>query len=107
MKINIPDLLLHLRAQVQQTCPPPSPVDAPLPERWVMRLWAWTMISPRRYAFLSRMARWGQRLFFIAHAGWIRGLPLFPLSAWTASRDLPALAPKSFRERWASILKEK
>ncbi|MCZ6514732.1 MAG: LutB/LldF family L-lactate oxidation iron-sulfur protein [Acidobacteria bacterium] len=105
VKINIPDLLLHLRAQVQQTCPAPSPADSPVPERWVMRLWAWTMTSPRRYVFLSRLARWGQSLF--AHGGWIRGLPLFPLSAWTASRDFPALAPESFRERWAYLTEEK
>ncbi len=105
VKINIPDLLLHLRAQVQKTCPAPSPADAPVPERWVMRLWAWTMTSPRRYVFLSRLARWGQSLF--AHGGWIRGLPLFPLSAWTASRDFPALAPESFRERWAYLTEEK
>ncbi len=105
VKINIPDLLLHLRAQVQQTCPAPSPADSPVPERWVMRLWAWTMTSPRRYVFLSRLARWGQSLF--AHGGWIRGLPLFPLSAWTASRDFPALAPESFRERWACLTEEK
>ena len=103
VKINIPDLLLHLRSKVQQPCPADSPADAPLPERWVIRLWAWTMTSSRRYAVLSRLARWGQRFFFIAHAGWIRGLPFFPLSAWTASRDFPALAPESFRERWTSI----
>ena len=101
VKINIPDLLLHLRSKVQETTTMPAPANSPFSERWSMRFWAWAMTSPGRYAGLSRLARWGQRLF--VRQGWIRGLPLFPLSAWTEGRDFPALAERPFRERWASL----
>ena len=101
VKINIPDLLLHLRGQVQETIAADTPADSPVAERWVMRFWVWVMKSPHRYAAASRLARWGQLLF--ARSGWIRGLPIFPLSAWTAGRDFPALAPQAFRDRWDSL----
>ena len=105
VKINIPDLLLHLRSKAQETTSMPTPADSPISEHMSMRLWAWIMKSPRRYQTAGRLARWGQRLF--AHRGWIRGLPLFPLSAWTEGRDFPALAERPFREKWASLSKNR
>jgi L-lactate dehydrogenase complex protein LldF len=101
VKINIPDLLLHLRAEAQEQTPAPRLPRSPISERTAMRLWAWTMERPWAYALGSRLARLGQRLF--ARQGWIQKVPLSPLSRWTEGRDLPALAPKSFRERWKEI----
>lgn len=101
VKINIPDLLLHLRAQVQETVPSPKPKGSLVRERTAMRFWAWIMTSPRRYAWSSRLARWGQGIF--ACQGWIRAFPAFPVSRWTERRDLPALASKSFREHWKDL----
>jgi L-lactate dehydrogenase complex protein LldF len=101
VKINIPDLLLHLRAEAQEQAPAPRPPGSLVSERTAMRLWAWVMERPWAYALGSRLARLGQRLF--ARQGWIRRIPFFPLSRWTEGRDLPALAPKSFRERWRAI----
>ena len=101
VKINIPDLLLHLRAEAQEQAPAPRPPGSPISERTAVRLWAWAMKRPWAYALGSRLARLGQRLF--ARQGWIQKIPLFPLSRWTEGRDLPALAPKSFRERWREI----
>jgi L-lactate dehydrogenase complex protein LldF len=103
VKINIPDLLLYLRGEVQERAPGPSPRGALLGERTLMRLWAWAMKRPRVYSFGSRLARWGQRL--LARHGWIARVPMYPASGWTDGRDLPALAPKSFRERWKEIEK--
>ena len=101
VKINIPDLLLHLRGEVQERprLAPSSP--AWVTERLGMRAWAFVMQRPRLYVLGSRLARWGQRLF--ARQGWIRKLPLPLASSWTEGRDLPALAPKSFHERWKEI----
>jgi L-lactate dehydrogenase complex protein LldF len=105
VKINIPDLLLHLRSKAGREGAAPKPAaDAPVDERTSMRLWAWVMMRPRAYALGSRLARWGQRLLARQGEGdiqkWIRRFPVAPVARWTDGRDLPALAPKSFRERW-------
>ncbi len=101
VKINIPDLLVHLRAKAQSKAPAAKPSGAPLSERTSMRLWAWAMKRPWAYALGGRLARLGQR--WIGRAGWIHNFPSYPLSAWTEGRDLPALAAKPFRERWKEI----
>ena len=101
VRINIPDLLLHLRAQAQETTKAPTAPEAVVSEPASMRVWAWLMAGSRRYAWAARLARWGQRL--LARDGWIRDFPAFPFSSWTEGRDLPALAPKSFRDRWKEI----
>jgi L-lactate dehydrogenase complex protein LldF len=101
VKINIPDLLLHLRSEAQEQPPAPPAPQAPRGERTAIRLWAWVMKRPWAYALGSRLARWGQRL--LARRGWIARVPMYPASGWTDGRDLPALAPKSFRERWKEI----
>lgn len=101
VRINIPDLLLHLRSEAQkQTSSAPSG-GPPRGERVSMRLWAWAMKRPRIYSLGGRMARWGQKLY--ARQGWIRKLPLFPMSRWTEGRDFPALASQTFRERWKKL----
>jgi L-lactate dehydrogenase complex protein LldF len=99
VKINIPDLLLHLRSEAQVKSPAPQP--APFSERTSMRLWAWAMKRPWAYAWGAKLARWGQRI--LARQGWIRKIPAYPASRWTDGRDMPALAPKSFHERWSEI----
>ncbi len=104
VKINIPDLLLHLRSEVQEKSPAPTPPQATVGERTSMRLWAWVMKRPWAYALGARMARWGQRVF--ARQGWIQKIPAYPASQWTSGRDFPALAPKSFHERWREISKK-
>ena len=101
VKINIPDLLLHLRSEAQEKVPVPRPSGSPFSERTSMRLWAWAMQRPWAYALGARLARFSQRFF--ARQGWITKAPMFPASRWTEGRDLPALAPKSFRERWKEI----
>lgn len=98
IKINIPDMLLHLRGKAQeQTSPAPSG-GPPRGERSSMQLWAWAMKRPRVYTIGATFARLGQRLY--ARNGWIQKLPVFPMSGWTQGRDFPALAPQSFRKWW-------
>jgi L-lactate dehydrogenase complex protein LldF len=99
VKINIPDLLLHLRSEAQEHAPPRS--KSLLSERLTFRLWAWAMRHPAVYELGSRFARWGQAL--VARKGWIRKIPAYPASQWTKERDFPALAPQSFRERWKKL----
>ncbi len=104
VKINIPDLLLHLRAEAQEKAPPPQPREAPVAERTAMRFWAWAMKRPWAYALGASLARVGQRMY--ARKGWIPRIATYPASQWTAGRDLPALAPKSFHKRWREISDE-
>lgn len=96
VRINIPDLLLHLRAKAQSTVSKAS--GPPRGERFSMRIFATVMKRPWAYRLGGRLARWGQRLF--VQQSWIKEFPFFPLSRWTNARDFPALAPESFRERW-------
>jgi L-lactate dehydrogenase complex protein LldF len=96
VRINIPDLLLHLRSKAQTD--PDASSAAPRGERFSMRLWAWAMKRPAMYSLGAKLARRSQRLW--ARGGWIRKAPVFPLSRWTDQRDFPALAAQSFRERW-------
>lgn len=99
VKINIPDMLLYLRGKAQEQSPAARPAGFLIRERTAMRLWAWVMNHPRIYSLGGRLARLGQRFF--ASSGWIRRSPFFPLSSWTAGRDFPALAPKSFHDWWS------
>lgn len=101
VKINIPDLLLHLRSEAQKFAETPRPHDSPVGERTAIRLWAWVMRRPWAYSLGARFARMGQRFF--ADRGWIRHFKKYPLSRWTEGRDFPALAPKPFRARWKKI----
>ncbi|HEV7654495.1 MAG TPA: lactate utilization protein B [Mycobacteriales bacterium] len=85
--IDIPTMLVHLRAQVPH----------PAPERAVMRAAAYAMGSPRRWAATRSASRAGRLLG--GRRGRIRSLPP-PLSGWTASRDLPVPPAEGFRDWW-------
>jgi L-lactate dehydrogenase complex protein LldF len=94
VKIDIPELLVHLRARhVEQER---AHRRLPSPERAAMATAAWGMRSPGRFAAGERAMRAGRLL---ARGGRIRALPP-PLSAWTASRDLPAPPTQTFRQWW-------
>jgi L-lactate dehydrogenase complex protein LldF len=99
VKINIPDLLLHLRSDAQKQAP--QKTGGLNSEQLTFRMWAWAMRSPFVYRMGARFARWGQSL--VARKGWIHKIPAYPASEWTKGRDFPALAPQSFRERWKKL----
>jgi L-lactate dehydrogenase complex protein LldF len=90
VKIDIPRVLLHLRAKAVEA-------KAPAVERALMRGVAWVFGGPRRLAAAQRLGRLGQRP--LVRAGAIRRLPP-PLSKWTRTRDLRPVAAESFRAWW-------
>lgn len=98
VKINIPDILLHLRAEAQKLNGRADSGRAPRGEQLSMRVWAWTMKRTWAYRLGSSLVRLTQR--FYARDGWINRAPVFPASRWTEGRDFPALAPESFRKHW-------
>ena len=90
VKIDIPNVLLHLRAKAVEA-------KASATERILMRSIAWLFGSPRRLATAQRLGRLGQRAF--VRGGSIRRLP-GPLAKWTRTRDLRPVAAESFRSWW-------
>ena len=90
VKIDIPKVLLHLRAKAVEA-------KAPAAERALMRGVAWVFGRPWRLSAAQRLGRLGQRP--LVRAGAIRRLPP-PLSRWTRTRDLRPVAAESFRSWW-------
>ncbi|MEU8803546.1 lactate utilization protein B, partial [Spirillospora sp. NPDC048819] len=84
VKIDIPDVLVHLRGKVVESR---RRRPVPTPELMLMRGLAWTMGDPRRHeTALRRGTRWARLL---SRGGRIRRLPGL-LGKWTEARDLPA-----------------
>jgi L-lactate dehydrogenase complex protein LldF len=92
VKIDIPQVLVHLRSRVVDEASPP------LGERAAMRALAWTLAHERRYERAQRAARVLASPF--AHDGLITRLP--GLGAWTDTRDLRRVPRQTFREWWES-----
>ena len=90
VKIDIPKVLLHLRAKAVEA-------KAPAAERALMRGVAWVFGRPWRLSAAQRLGRLGQRP--LVRGGAIRRLPP-PLSKWTRARDLRPVAAESFRSWW-------
>ena len=106
VKIDIPGLLVELRARAVDAHRDQSMPGVPAIWAAGMKAAGWAMSSPRRFARaeqLSGLGRFLARLPFIGHRGRIRRLPP-PLNAllrgWTASRDLPAPPKQTFRSWW-------
>ncbi len=92
VKIDIPEVLVHLRGRVVAEAPPSRG------ERLAMRTLAWVFSGERRFRLAQRIGRLAGRPF--VRGGRIRRLP--GLSAWTETRDLRPVARQTFRDWWAS-----
>jgi L-lactate dehydrogenase complex protein LldF len=93
VKINIPEILIHLRAKVVENG------DAPFTERMAMKTAAYFLESGDRLETAQKLSRFGQGPF--VRDGAIRHLPGL-LGGWTVVRDLSPIPRQSFREWWAS-----
>lgn len=91
IRIDLPGLLLELRLHPEARRQQPSWLKAA-----IMGYRA-VATRPRAYRTAARLARSVSSA--LARGGWIRRLP-GPLSGWTAHRDFPAFAPRSFQETW-------
>ena len=109
VKIDIPELLLHLRAEVTEgtaagTAAQRGPVKQRPLERFAFRLYARAWSSPALYLLGARVARLLQRVVVrggrIGKVGGLVAKLAPPLAAWTEWRDAPPLAPRTFREQW-------
>ncbi|MBM3775155.1 MAG: iron-sulfur cluster-binding protein [Acidobacteria bacterium] len=101
VKIDIPKILLELRADVQKAA---AREGTNRIEHLAFRVWAWVMRRPRLYEILSLAAA----AFAPAgeERGWLKqapaGLNLPPIRAWLRYRDLPPAPEKTFRQLWRS-----
>jgi L-lactate dehydrogenase complex protein LldF len=106
VKIDIPELLLHLRAEITEGTK--EPVAQKRGEKLAFRLYSFAWSRPAFYKLGMKISRLMQK--FVAkdekigeQAGFLTKLAP-PLGAWTAWRDAPTLPPKSFREIWKDDL---
>lgn len=99
VKINIPEVLIELRAQVvnQQRVQNTRFFD---PMFLGMKAANFAFANASRFRFAQRFGRIGLRVF-TGSDGWIRRLPSLG-ARWTLSRDLRALPKQTFREWWAA-----
>jgi L-lactate dehydrogenase complex protein LldF len=93
VRINIPHMLIGLRELQHHD----------KPNRWeglAYRLWSEVL----RRSWLYRLVLRGARMVLrpLAKDGWLRRLP-GPGAGWTATRDFPAPAARSFRELWKGL----
>src|SRR5919199_6111069 len=114
VKIDIPELLLHLRAEVTEgtaagTADQRGPVKRRPLESFAFKLYARAWSSPALYLWGARVARVLQRAVVrggrIGRVGGLIAKLAPPLAAWTEWRDAPPLAPRTFREQWRAELK--
>lgn len=98
VKINIPEVLIHLRGKVvrkkQNTGSLKSKLD---PENVAMQAIAKVFSDPVRFEQAQKAARIGQ--WPLARNGSIHRLP-GRLAGWTETRDLRAIPAQSFRDWW-------
>ena len=90
MKIDIPEVLVHLRGEVVRA---QGATDA---EALAMRALARVFGDRKRYERAQRLARAGRSPL---GRGLAKRLP-GPLAAWTSSRELPEVPEQTFREWW-------
>ena len=98
VKINIPEVLIHLRGRVVRHKQDEGSLKGKLdPENVAMQAMAKTFSDRRLYEGAQRAARIGQ--WPLARSGAIHRLP-GRLAGWTDARDLKPIPDQTFREWW-------
>ena len=100
VKINIPEVLVHLRGRVVRHRQDEGGLKGKLdPENVAMRAMARTFSERRLYEAAQKAARIGQ--WPLARNGTIHRLP-GKLAGWTEARDLKPVPEQTFRDWWKS-----
>jgi len=112
VKIDIPQLLLHLRAEIAEPgkgkrkleTVPGDRIKRRRMEKLAFRLFGAVMARPRLYEWNASAGRLLQRLIMhdkkIGRVGTFLSWLAPPLGGWTSARDLRPLAPTTFRKQW-------
>ena len=98
VKINIPEVLIHLRGKIVQEEQTTLSGNFSL---WNigMQAAAFLFEDAARLALAERLGLLGQKVL-VSKNGFIEWMPLM-LSGWTLTRDLKAMPAQSFRQWWA------
>lgn len=111
VKIDIPELLLHLRAEITDGSANTEKRSRKFGEGLAFRLYGFLWSDARKYRFGMKAGRLFQKLLVrngkIKKQGDVISRLMPPLTNWNARRDAPPLAPKSFREHWRDELRTK
>ncbi len=100
VKINIPEVLLHLRGEAVRYKQQHKGLTSPdYYESLAFKLVAYTFADRTRYEMAQKLARLGQGPF--VQNGNIGNLP-GPMAGWSTTRDLPPVPEQSFRDWWRS-----
>jgi L-lactate dehydrogenase complex protein LldF len=97
VKINIPEVLIQLRAKVVQNG------DAPFTEKMAMKAASFALSNGKRLATVQKLAHAMQ--WPLERNGAIEKLPGF-LAAWSKNRNMKAVPKESFRQWWKHRHKE-
>jgi L-lactate dehydrogenase complex protein LldF len=100
VNIDLPRMLLALRAKLADGDPKWNVSRASSTEKSIFKTWSWIIGNRKVYDFFLRMAFLVQKVF-PHNNGMIRRLPP-PMHGWTRRRDIRPVAEKSFMERWRS-----
>ena len=90
VKIKLPDMLLHLRRRIVENGNGKQQ-KRHLLEGLSFRFWAMAMRTSRRYRYAARLGRLAQAISALR------------VPQWSKTRDLPPIAPRSFREQWQRL----
>jgi L-lactate dehydrogenase complex protein LldF len=98
VNINIPRMLLALRAKLADGDPRWQVSRTDIKEKMIYTAWSWLIRDRAIYEMFLHATAVGQK-FLPKHQGMICRMPQ-PLSGWTQSRDIKPLANKTFLQRW-------
>jgi L-lactate dehydrogenase complex protein LldF len=98
VKIDIPSILVDLRARHVEAQQSRTGLRVPSPEAVAMAAAAYVMRDEKRFAAATRSMRWGRPLMKDGH---LRGPLSSVMTGWSSSRDVPTLPDQTFREWWA------
>jgi len=100
VNINIPRMLLALRAKLADGDPRWHVSRADIKEKMIYSAWSWLIRDRVIYEMFLHAAAIGQK-FLPKHNEMISRMPP-PLHGWTQSRDIRPLAKETFMQRWKS-----
>ncbi|MEP7074535.1 MAG: LutB/LldF family L-lactate oxidation iron-sulfur protein [Acidobacteriota bacterium] len=109
VKIDIPELLLHLRSEIADGWAEDKANPKNRSEWLAFKLYSSLWTNRWRYNLGTKAARLVQRFVVrddkVGNVSGILAWLVPPLGAWTAWRDAPAIPRRSFRDEWNRHLK--